>query len=64
MLANKIRTYTSDHHAILCVLDTVIPVPQPNNKPKTVIKRNLCDRSVAQLICYLANETCDIHISG
>ena len=27
-----IRTYISDHHAILCVLDTVISVPQHNNK--------------------------------
>ena len=51
-----IRTYISDHHAILCVLDTVIPVPQHNNKQNTVIKINLCDRNVAQFICYLTNE--------
>ena len=55
-----IRTYISDHHGISCVLDTVIPVPQHNNKQKTVIKRNLCDRNVAQFICFLTNKTWDI----
>ena len=47
---------------IICTygLDTVIPVPQHNNKQKTVIKINLCDRNVAQFICYLTNETWDI----
>ena len=37
-----------------------IPVPQLNNKQKTVIHINVCDRNVAQFICYLTNETWDI----
>ena len=52
-----IRTYISDHHAILCVLDTVIPVSQHNNTQKSVIKS---DRNVAQFICYVTNEKWDI----
>ena len=44
-----IRTYISDHHAISCVLDTVIPVPQHNNEQNIIIKRNLCDRNVNTL---------------
>ena len=36
-----IRTYISDHHAIFCVLDTVISVPQHNNKQNIIIKRNV-----------------------
>ena len=52
-----IRTYISDHHAIFCVLNIVISVPQHSNKQNTVIKRNVCNRNVAQFICYLAKET-------
>ena len=59
-----IRTYISDHHTILCVLYTVIPVPQHNNKQKTVIKINLCDRNVEHCISYLANETWGIVYEG
>ena len=59
-----IRTYISDHHAIFYVQDTVIPVPQHNNKQNTVIKRNVCDRSVEHFIWYLANETRDIVYEG
>ena len=46
------------------MLDTVIPVPQHNNKQKTVIKRNVCDSNVAQFIWNLANETWDIVYEG
>ena len=59
-----IRTYISDHHAIFSVLDTVIPVPEHNNKQNTLIKRNLCDRNVEHFIWYLANETWDIVFDG
>ena len=46
-------------------MDTVILVPQHNNKQKkTVIKRNLCDRNVEHFISYLANETWDIVYEG
>ena len=40
------------------------PVPQHNNKQKTVKKRNLCDRNVEHFISYLANETWDIVYEG
>ena len=59
-----IRTYISDHHAIFCVLDNVIPIPQHNNKQETVIKRNLCDINVEHFISYLANEAWDIVYEG
>ena len=38
---------------------TFTPVPQHNNQ-KTVIKRNVCDRNVAQFTWYLVNETWSI----
>ena len=59
-----ISTYISDHHAIFCVLDTVISVPQHNNKQNIIIKRNLCDRNVEHFISYLANETWYIVYEG
>ena len=52
-----ICTYISDHHAIFCVLDTVISVPQHNNKQNIIIKRNLCDRNVEQFISQMRHGT-------
>ena len=47
--------YISDHHAILCILDIVIP---HNNKQNTIKK--LCNRNVKQFNRYLENEAWDI----
>ena len=52
-----IRTYISDHHAIFCILDNVMP---HNNKQNTISKRNVCDKNVTLFNRYLANETWDI----
>ena len=49
-----IRTYISDHHAILCILDNVAP---QNNEQNTIIKRIFCDKNITKFSKYLMNET-------
>ena len=55
--AGIIRTYISDHHAIFCILDNVMP---HNNEQNTITKRNLCDKNVTLFNRYLENEAWDI----
>ena len=55
--AGIIHTYISDHHAIFCILDNVMP---HNNKQNTITKRNFCDKNVTLFNRYLENEAWDI----
>ena len=51
------RTYISDNHAILCILDNVAP---QNNEQNIIIKRIFCDKNITKFSKYLRNETWDI----